>query len=151
MYATVVARSAFRRSLIAQSTRSFASRAHPPPKVPPKATTPADNVQSSKPESAQAESAPKDGRQEAESFSKPLSALPSLDFAPGEEPHRERTGAKSSKDSLSSIERKRRLWSRVSIGVLLAGATLTTYYMGRELDEYDLKEFRLVRSSTYRV
>lgn len=33
------------------------------------------------------------------------------------------------------------------MGVLLVGAGLMTYYMGRELDETDLKEFRMVRLS----
>ncbi|KAI0700964.1 HAD-like domain-containing protein [Cerioporus squamosus] len=43
------------------------------------------------------------------------SVVPSLDFSPGEEDAKqERTGAKSSKDSLSSIERRRRFLGRVS-------------------------------------
>lgn len=146
MYTTLLARSTLRHNVIAQTARSFASRAPPPPpKVPPKANTPPRNEQSPKTIPAQNPTAPEQGKHEPLASTKPLSALPSLDFAPGEEPHQERTGARSSRDSLSSIERKRRLWVRVSMGILLAGAGLTTYYMGRELDETELKEFRMVR------
>ncbi|OCH93529.1 HAD-like protein [Obba rivulosa] len=65
----------------------------------------------------------------------------SLDFSPQEEAEekQERTGARSSKDSLSSIERKRRNLLRTMFGVLLIGAGVETWYLGRDWDEEELK------------
>ncbi|KAJ3546049.1 hypothetical protein NM688_g5555 [Phlebia brevispora] len=143
MYTTLLARSALRRNVISQSARCFASRAPPPPKTLPKANPPPKPTQDPKRGAAQPSTPPEQTKPEPAASGQPLSSLPSLDFAPGEEPFKERTGARSSKDSLSSIERKRRFWSRVSIGVLLFGAGLQTYWMGRELTEEDLKEFRM--------
>jgi hypothetical protein len=62
----------------------------------------------------------------------------SLDFAPPEPgAGRERTGAKSSKDSLSSIERRRRQLGRVGFGLFAVGLLGGCIYLGREwtLDE----------------
>lgn len=73
--------------------------------------------------------------------------VPSLDFSPGEEEAKQaRTGARSSKDSLSSIERRRRFMGRVSLAMLLAGAGVATWYMGREWEEDELKAKKLVRT-----
>ena len=73
--------------------------------------------------------------------------MPSLDFSPGEDegPRQERTGARSSKDSLSSIERRRRFLGRVTLAMMLAGAGAATWAMGREWDDEELKAKRMVR------
>lgn len=63
----------------------------------------------------------------------------SLDFAPSESgAERERTGAKSSKDSLSSIERRRRQLGRVSFGLFALGLLGGCVYLGREWTEEEL-------------
>lgn len=75
----------------------------------------------------------------------PLSAsLPSLDVSPEEPGGPQRTGAKSSKGSLSSSERKRRFMGRVSLAVLALGFGLNAVYMGREWEEDELKAKKMV-------
>lgn len=71
----------------------------------------------------------------------PSHDLPSLDFQPSEpeQPRAERTGAKSSKDSLSSIERKRRVLVRSSLVLIAVGVGLQLVYLGRQWDEEELK------------
>lgn len=69
------------------------------------------------------------------------SNLPSLDFSPESE---HTTGAKSSKDSLSSVEKKRRTMGRISLAVLVLGFGINAAYMGREWDEVELKAKKLV-------
>lgn len=77
----------------------------------------------------------------------PLSTVPTLDFSPPEyEPEAKTTGAKSSKGSLSTNERKRRFMSRVSLAVLTLGFTAQAIYMGREWEEDELKGKKIVRS-----
>ncbi|KAJ6591746.1 HAD-like domain-containing protein [Mycena vulgaris] len=68
------------------------------------------------------------------------SNLPSLDFSPESE---HTTGAKSSKDSLSSVEQRRRTMGRVSLAVLVLGFGINVLYMGREWDESELKPKKL--------
>lgn len=72
----------------------------------------------------------------------PSTSLPSLDFQPAEpEPEKtQRTGAKSSKDSLSSIERKRRFLGRLSLGVLAVALGVQVVYLGRDWETDELKE-----------
>lgn len=74
------------------------------------------------------------------------SHVPSLDFQPTEQgPERtQRTGAKSSKDSLSSIERKRRLLARFSLAILAVGIGVQLVYLGREWDPEEFKGKKLV-------
>jgi import inner membrane translocase subunit TIM50 len=71
----------------------------------------------------------------------------SLDFAPPEPGHTERgrTGAKSSKDSLSSIERRRRQLGRVSFGLFALGLVGGCVYLGREWTEDELVSIKSVR------
>jgi import inner membrane translocase subunit TIM50 len=70
----------------------------------------------------------------------------SLDFAPPElGAERERTGAKSSKDSLSSIERRRRQLGRVSFGLFALGLLGGGVYLGREWTEEELVSRKSVR------
>ncbi|KAI6159222.1 HAD-like domain-containing protein [Pisolithus thermaeus] len=76
------------------------------------------------------------------SLQQPPHHLPSLDFQPSEpeqQPRAERTGAKSSKDSLSSIERKRRFLVRSSLALIAVGVGLQLVYLGRQWDEEELK------------
>jgi import inner membrane translocase subunit TIM50 len=71
----------------------------------------------------------------------------SLDFAPPEaRAERERTGAKSSKDSLSSIERRRRQLGRVSFGLFALGLLGGCVYLGREWTEDELVSRKSVRA-----
>lgn len=140
MSAALLLRASLRRNVATQSLRSFASRAPPPPKAPQGSK---DKPPTTKDTSASSTS-PEPQDEPLTSLHK-TSTLPSLDFAPGEEAHQERTGAKSSKDSLSSIERKRRFMGRVSMAMVLVGAGVATWYSGREWEEDELKELRLVR------
>lgn len=130
-------RVAARRGVASQSVRAFASKAPPPPPRATSSSTPKENTAAQKQESSAQDVLTQT----------PISALPSLDFIPGEEPNRERTGAKSSKDSLSSIERKRRFWGRVSMGMLALGAGAVTWHAGREWEEDELREMRMVRGT----
>lgn len=81
----------------------------------------------------------------AESTSIPASGLPSLDFSPSEPEEPQRTGAKSSKGSLSSSERKRRFMGRVSLAVLALAFGVNVVYMGREWEEEELLAKKMVR------
>ena len=65
----------------------------------------------------------------------PLPSLPTLDFGSDEPAARMRTGAKSAKDSLSSIERRRQRLGWVSSGLLITGLVGGYIYLGREPDE----------------
>ncbi|KDR69858.1 hypothetical protein GALMADRAFT_77092 [Galerina marginata CBS 339.88] len=69
-----------------------------------------------------------------------MSGVPTLDFSPPElEKEFQRTGAKSSKGSLSTNERKRRFMGRVSLAVLALAFGASTVYMGRDWEEDELK------------
>jgi len=130
MNPALLIRTSIRRNVAAHPMRSFASRPPPPSKIPP----------ASKVAPSPAVEPVTEARVESSST---VSELPSLDFAPGEGPQYERTGAKSSKDSLSSIERKRRLMGRVSLALMLFGAGAATWYSGREWEEDELKQLRM--------
>jgi len=87
-----------------------------------------------------------------------LSELPSLstlDFTAADEaPRSERTGARSAKDSPSSIERKTRLMSRLMVGAAALGLGMYATSLGGEWTEAELKEKRMVSSTLlafYRV
>ncbi|EMD33270.1 hypothetical protein CERSUDRAFT_118310 [Gelatoporia subvermispora B] len=124
MQALLLSRTPLARRVACHSVRRLASQA-PPPK-PPIQDTPPPPPSSSDPPTPP---------------SQPSPSL-SLDFSPQpeeEEVKQERTGAKSSKDSLSSIERKRRNLLRTTLGLLLIGAGVETYYLGREWEEDELK------------
>jgi import inner membrane translocase subunit TIM50 len=82
----------------------------------------------------------------SDSLAAPTPTTLSLDFAPAEPgAERERTGAKSSKDSLSSIERRRRQLGRVSFGLFALGLLSGGVYLGREWTEDELVSRRSVR------
>jgi hypothetical protein len=59
-----------------------------------------------------------------------------------EEP--KRTGAVSSKGTLSSGEKRRKVMSRVMMAILGGAFAAHTVYLGREWEEDELKEKRLV-------
>ncbi len=72
-------------------------------------------------------------------------SVPTLDFSPPEVGKEfQRTGARSSKGSLSSSEKKRRFLGRVSLALLLMGFGVHTAYMGREWEDAELREMRMV-------
>ncbi|EJD08232.1 HAD-like protein [Fomitiporia mediterranea MF3/22] len=70
----------------------------------------------------------------------------SLDFSPKAESEGEpmqRTGARSSKDSLSSIERRRRFLGRATLAAFGVGVIAGTFYLGREWEADELKAKKL--------
>ncbi|KAF9524987.1 HAD-like domain-containing protein [Crepidotus variabilis] len=73
----------------------------------------------------------------------PSRSVPSLDFSPELEEEPQRTGAKSSKGSLSSSEKKRRNMSRVSMVLLALGLSAHAISMGKEWDEDELKAMKM--------
>lgn len=89
---------------------------------------------------------------------KPLTPLPetlSLDFSPPEAQieapvaEGERTGARSSKGSLSQIEERKRMLARISMALFVAGLGVGGFYLGREWEADELKELKLVRVFTF--
>ncbi|KAI0753387.1 HAD-like domain-containing protein [Daedaleopsis nitida] len=133
------------RSAAYQSVRCLASKPPPPRNFQPKAagagsTNPSPAPPPPPPPAAASHADP------AEAL-KPIagsSMVPSLDFSPGEEEAKQaRTGARSSKDSLSSIERRRRFLGRVSLAMMLAGTGVVAWYMGRDWEEDELKAKKL--------
>ncbi|KAG6856065.1 hypothetical protein H0H87_007721 [Tephrocybe sp. NHM501043] len=65
--------------------------------------------------------------------------LPSLDFSPPDPTEQQgRTGARSSKGTLSSAERQRRYMGRVALAMLAAAFAANTVHMGREWEEEEL-------------
>ncbi|CAE6485884.1 unnamed protein product [Rhizoctonia solani] len=77
-------------------------------------------------------------------------SLPSLDISPIEappppntpsgKPSGERTGARSAKDSLSTIEKKRQAFARWTIALGLAGVIAGAVHMGREWESEEEKK-----------
>jgi len=100
-----------------------------------------DNAHAPTPPSASTQNAPVDTTSVSglETPATSTQTMLSLDFAPPEPgAERERTGAKSSKDSLSSIERRRRQMGRVSFGLFALGLLGGCVYLGREWTEEEL-------------
>lgn len=149
---SILARTIPRRAL-AQPVRFMAQK--PPSKnlkskpqpthIPETKKTPAEAPQAA-PEAAP-ETTPEPTLEQAPT---PSSAVPSLDFSPPEPEERTKTtGAKSSKGSLSTNERKRRFMSRVLLAVLGLGFATQVIYMGREWEEDELKNKKIVRGRVY--
>ncbi|KAH9833590.1 NIF-domain-containing protein [Rhodofomes roseus] len=125
MLAAALSRSLVSRRIATHSVRCLASK--PPPKQPVRDTPPP-------PPAPTGPSSPSS------------SSVPSLDFSPTieeDEGPRERTGARSSENSLSSIERRRRMLARGALAAFLVGAGVQTWLMGREWEEWELKERRM--------
>ena len=80
-----------------------------------------------------------------------LPSLSTLDFTAADEaPRSERTGARSAKDSPSSIERKTRLMSTLMVGVAALGLGMYAVTLGGEWTEAELKEKKMVSSLRWR-
>jgi len=138
---SILSRSIPRRTLV-QSVRYVSHKSSVPPKkkVKSKPTeTPHPPLPETEP-TANAEPSP------APDPTSPLTGVPTLDFSPPEfQKESQTTGAKSSKGSLSSSERKRRVMGRVSLALLALAVAGQTVYLGREWEEDELKAKKLVR------
>lgn len=79
-------------------------------------------------------------------------SVPSLDFSPPESSvagqtspqQQERTGARSSKGTLSASEKRRQKMGTASFGLLALSLGLGLFYTGREWEEDELKAKKLV-------
>ncbi|KZT03903.1 HAD-like protein, partial [Laetiporus sulphureus 93-53] len=135
MLAARLARSVSRRRVATHSIRYLATSPlpPPPPSSPPKNPPLKDVPPPPPPSKPQQPLSP--------------SSLPSLDFSPEVEGERQReqTGARSSKGSLSSSERRRRNMVRAAMGVLLVGAAVEAWVMGNDWEEEELKAKKIVR------
>jgi hypothetical protein len=137
----------------AHFSRSFSARSgRIPPKNAGQTTSPtprspaSDNTHAPTRPPASAQKTPIDTTNGSDLLATPTPTTLSLDFAPAEPgAERERTGAKSSKDSLSSIERRRRQLGRVSFGLFALGLLGGGIYLGREWTEDELVSRRSVR------
>jgi import inner membrane translocase subunit TIM50 len=147
-----------RRALVQYRThaRTFASKKSKRPQQDPSGSQPAASSQSSSEPSNQHPnvdpSAPEQAPAAPGEISDPkLSELPSLstlDFTAADEtPRSERTGARSAKDSPSSIERKTRHMSKLMIGIAALGLGVYAASLGGEWTEAELKEKRMVSST----
>ena len=132
------------RSFAYQSVRALASKPPPPP----------NNANVNRQQAAPTNPPPPPPSPSEANLEDPQplagsSVVPSLDFDPegpdAQDAKRERTGAKSSKDSLSSIERRRRFMGRVSLAMMLVGAGAMTWFAGRPWEEDEMRAKRMVR------
>lgn len=91
---------------------------------------------------------PKTPETSSEPTTSPLpDSLPSLDFSPEATPKQqaqERTGARSSKGTMSASEKKRQNMGKLSFGLLGLSLGLGIFYMGREWEEDELQAKKLV-------
>ncbi len=158
MYSTLLSRRLATALPSAHFTRTFSVTPGPtPPKNAAQGASDSTHSQASEnihkpthpPTSTQ--NTPKDTQNVSESDSSatstPTPTTLSLDFAPPEPgTERVRTGAKSSKDSLSSIERRRRQLGRVSFGLFALGLVGGCVYLGREWTDDELVSRKSVRA-----
>jgi hypothetical protein len=140
----------------------------PTPAPMPTATGVEDtgDAAASRPPTSSAESAAGPSSAQDASTPTPIPSLQSLDFtstlsdsaklaapkgaeggegAGGELGPGARTGARSAKGSLSSIERRRRFLGRAATGVMMVAFGLFTYDLGREWSVDEVKEKKWVR------
>lgn len=134
---SILARSGARRS-VAHSVR-FMSQVPPSTTRNPGQTSSGQAKDSSEPVSE----ASKSSESAQPTLDTQSNTIASLDFSPEQEGP-QRTGAKSSKGSLSSNEKKRRTMSRVSMVLLALGLGVHTVSMGREWEEDELKAMKTV-------
>lgn len=88
---------------------------------------------------------------EAEPMLNTQTGMPTLDFSPPEVgKETQRTGARSSKGSLSTSEKKRRVMGRVTLALLALGFGAHTVYMGREWEEEELKAMKVFLATPIR-
>ncbi len=160
MHSALLARTARRVATASPSSHiacSFSAKPGPNhPKNTAQGTTAAtpgssqpDNTHAHAPSPAPSSTVDQSNVSESSASQTPLPTPPttlSLDFAPPEPgAEQERTGAKSSKDSLSSIERRRRQMGRVSFGLFAIGLLSGCVFLGREWSEDELVERKSVR------
>ena len=146
MHSVLFARTASRVAYSPHLYRSFSAKSGT--KRPKNAAQPAKTPTSPPPSSTGDQSKVPELNASETPLPTPPATL-SLDFAPPEPgAERERTGAKSSKDSLSSIERRRRQLGRVSFGLFAIGLLGGCIYLGREWTEDELVERKSVRTDT---
>ncbi|GLB37985.1 putative import inner membrane translocase subunit TIM50 [Lyophyllum shimeji] len=137
------------RRVLVQSVRCMANKPPTPPSSssslkqgpssPPSPPPPAD----SEPPKPSASTAPEPP---TEPTPLPSGSVPSLDFAPPDPTEQQqRTGARSSKGSLSSAERRRRNMGRLTLALLAVAFGVNTVYMGREWDDEELKAKKMTR------
>lgn len=141
-----------RRALVQYPTRAraFASKKSKQPQQEPSDSQPAASSQSSSKPSNEPLNADPSASEPAAlgeaSDPKPseLPSLSTLDFTAADETSRsERTGARSAKDSPSSIERKTRLMSNLMVGVAALGLGMYAVSLGGEWTEEELKEKKM--------
>ncbi|KAH9485806.1 Mitochondrial import inner membrane translocase subunit TIM50 [Psilocybe cubensis] len=136
---SIISRSIPRRTLV-QSARYYSKKPPVPPSPPKKKIKPTPQRQPETKATSAEEPTPK----VSEPIPEPeqpaaITGVPTLDFSPpGTEQEYQRTGARSSKGSLSSSERKRRFASRVSLGLLALAFGAGAVYMGREWEPEEL-------------
>jgi len=146
-----------RRALVRYpaQTRTFASKKPKRPQQEPSDSQPAASPQSSsKPtndplnaDSPTPEPAPATPSEVSDTKVSELPSLSTLDFTAADEaPPSERTGARSAKDSPSSIERKTRVMSRLMAGVAVLGLGMYAASLSGEWTEAELKEKKMVSS-----
>ncbi|KAF9783789.1 HAD-like protein [Thelephora terrestris] len=132
--------------------RTFASKKSKRPQQDPSGSQPAASSQSSSEPSKQhpnvdpsaPEQAPAAPGDISDSKLSDLPSLSTLDFTAADEtPRSERTGARSAKDSPSSIERKTRHMSKLMIGIAALGLGVYAASLGGEWTEAELKEKRM--------
>ena len=147
-----------RRALVRYpvQARTFASKKSKRPQQDPSGSQPPASSQSSSEPSKEPLNADPSAPERApatpgEIPDPKLSELPSLstlDFTAADEtPRSERTGARSAKDSPSSIERKTRLMSKLMIGVAALGLGAYAASLSGEWTEEELKEKKMVCST----
>ena len=159
MYATLVSRSLFR---VQRQPVLVAGRARFLTTPSSKSTSSTESSDSASSASSSSSTPSSASQSEIPSASLSLDTPPnpstlSLDFSPAEgQQHdssqssasgQQRTGAKSSKDSLSSIERKRRNMTRTTLVMWGLGMIAGAVYMGREWEEGELKQMKVVSDS----
>ena len=137
------------------AARTFASKKSKKPRQESSDSQPAVSSQSSsKPVndpldagSSTSEPAPVAPGEVSDSKLSELPSLSTLDFTAADDaPRSERTGARSARDSPSSIERKTRLMSRLMIGAAVLGLGMYATSLGGEWTEAELKEKKMVSS-----
>ncbi|KAG6829171.1 hypothetical protein H0H92_005426 [Tricholoma furcatifolium] len=132
----VLTRGVSRRAVV-QPVRCMAKKStkSPPPSSTQSAAPP--------PPSDEPKPAASEGPSEPNEPATPLASgsVPSLDFSPPEpeQQQQHRTGARSSKGSLSSAERQRRFVGQIALAMLTAALAVNTVHMGREWEEEELK------------
>ncbi|KAF5363180.1 hypothetical protein D9758_008395 [Tetrapyrgos nigripes] len=136
------------RRAVAQSIRCMAQKPPKPPKSPQSPLPPPPPPSEHQKHQASSKDAVEPEKETAEIFETPeeplatrpnLSSVPSLDFSPAD-PREEAqtTGARSSRDTLTSAEQQRQRMGRVAFAIFTLAMGASLWQMGREWDEEDL-------------